>query len=151
VYKTIVLNLARIRKKRLPAGDPLALDASVELNRFCSIHFMSDGLYHGRRFRTLSGLDDGVWEAQRFVIDTSNPTGRAVRTLEQFAAWCGYTKALRRNKGEEMISATLEAWCAEHRVKLRFIQAGKPNPNSCVERFNRTYGHEVLDADVLRT
>ena len=48
-----------------------------------------------------------------------------------------------------MISANLEEWCAEHRVELRFIQPGKPNQIAFVERCNRTFRHEVLDAYVF--
>ena len=110
---------------------------------------MSDALYRGRRFRTLNVLDDGVREALRIVIDTSIPSGRVVRTLEQISAWRGYPKALRLDNGPEMISSALALWCEEHGVYMRFIQPGKPNQNAFVERFNRTYRNEVLDAYVF--
>lgn len=99
VYRGMGLNLPRRRKKRLPVRDLVALDAPAELNRTWSIDFMSDALYRGRRFRTLNVLDDGVREALWIVIDTSIPSGRVVRTLEQIAAWRGYPKALRLDKG----------------------------------------------------
>ncbi len=149
VYREMGLNLPRRRKKRIPTRPQVPLDAPAELNRTWSIDFMSDALYRGRRFRTLNVLDDGVREALRIVVDTSIPSGRVVRTLEQIAAWRGYPKALRLDNGPEMISANLEQWCAEHEVELRFIQPGKPNQNAFVERFNRTFRHEVLDAYVF--
>jgi putative transposase len=37
-------------------------------------------------------------------------------------------------------------WCKEHQIQLTFIQSGKPIQNGFVERLNRTYREDVLDA-----
>jgi len=37
-------------------------------------------------------------------------------------------------------------WCRDHEVEIRYIQPGKPNQNAFIERFNRTFRAEVLDA-----
>ena len=50
-------------------------------NEVWAVDFMSDALYHGRRFRTFNVLDEGVREGLDIVIDTSIPSGRVVRTL----------------------------------------------------------------------
>ncbi len=42
-------------------------------------------------------------------------------------------------------------WAARHGVTLAFIERGKPNQNAYIERFNRTYRTEVLDARVFTT
>ena len=38
------------------------------------------------------------------------------------------------------------AWCAEHGVAMHDIQPGKPDQNAYIERFNRSYRTEVLNA-----
>lgn len=42
-------------------------------------------------------------------------------------------------------------WCAKRGVELRYIQPGRPDQNAFIERFNRTYHTEVLDAYVFES
>lgn len=112
---------------------------------------MSDTLYGGRRFRTLNRLDEGVREALAIEVDTSLPAERVVRVLEHVTAWRGQPKAIRLDNGPELVADRFVTWCAERAIELRYIQPGKPNQNACIERFNRTYRHEVLDAYVFES
>ncbi len=113
--------------------------------------FMSDTLYHDRRFRTLNILDEGVREALEIVIDTSIPDRRVVRTLDQLVEWRGRPDAIRVDNGPEYLSQVFADWCRNNRVTLNYIQPGKPNQNAYIERFNRTFRHEVLDAYVFES
>jgi putative transposase len=42
-------------------------------------------------------------------------------------------------------------WCAEHSVAIHDIQPGKPDQNAYIERFNRRYRTEVLNAHLFES
>ena len=115
-------------------------------NQTWSIDFMSDTLYNGRRFRTFNVIDDGVREALGIEIDTSLPSERVIRSLEQIIEWRGIPKSIRCDNGPEYISQKFSDWCEKQKIEIKYIQPGKPNQNAYIERFNRTYRTEVLNA-----
>ena len=89
--------------------------------------FMSDTLYHGRRFRTLNILDEGVREALDIVVDTSISGARVVRTLYRLVQWPGKPEAIRLDNGPEYLSVVFAGWCRDQGIRLNYIQLGKPN------------------------
>ena len=146
VYRELGLNLRRKTKQRLPSRDPLPMEVPDRPNAIWSLDFMHDTLYVGRRFRTLNVLDEGVREVLDIEIDTSLPGERVVEVLERLRMWRGLPEAIRCDNGPELISQVLENWCEENGVALRHIEPGKPTQNAYIERFNRTYREEVLNA-----
>ena len=46
----------------------------------------------------------------------------------------------------ELISQRLERWAKEKQIELIHLQPGKPAQNAYLERFNRTFREEALDA-----
>ncbi len=146
VYCAMRLNLKRRAKKRVPPRVRQSMDVVAMPNVVWGLDFMSDALFTGRKFRTFNILDEGVREALDIVIDTSIQSGRVVRALEQVASWRGYPAAIRCDNGPELLAQVFVDWCKEHGVEPRYIQPGKPNQNAFVERFNRTYRTEVLNA-----
>jgi putative transposase len=149
VYCRLRLNLPRRTKKRLPLRERQTLAVPAQANALWSMDFMADTLYGGRRFRTFNVLDEGVREALAIEIDTSLRTERVIRVLEQLKEWRGLPRAIRCDNGPEYTAQTLVDWCQVHHVELRYIQPGKPNQNAYIERFNKTYREEVLDAYVF--
>lgn len=146
IYRALGLNQKRRTKKRLPARKKQSMQTEAIANQTWSIDFMSDTLYNGRRFRTLNVIDDGVREALGIEIDTSLPSERVIRSLEQIIEWRGLPKSIRCDNGPEYISHKFSDWCEERDIELKYIQPGKPNQNAYIERFNRTYRTEVLNA-----
>jgi putative transposase len=52
---------------------------------------------------------------------------------------------MRIDNGPEFVSHSLHEWATKHDVTLSFIQPGTPTQNAYIERFNRTFRHDVLD------
>jgi len=151
VYCEMNLNLPSRTKRRRIKREPVSMKVVWAVNESWSMDFMQDRLYQGQAFRTLNVLDEGVREALAIEVDTSLPAGRVIRVLEQLKAWRGLPKQIRVDNGPELLAEELLNWCKEHGVNLLYIQPGKPNQNAFIERFNRTYRHEVLDAHLFDT
>ena len=146
VYRTLGLTHRRRTKRRVPTRPKQPLDAPAELNRTWALDFVHDRLYDGRPFRTLNVLDEGNREVLAIEIGTSLPSRRVTALLDQLVAVHGRPAALRLDNGPELIAQELVDWCATQQVRLGHIQPGKPNQNAYIERFNRTFRTEVLDA-----
>jgi putative transposase len=151
VYCALRLNLPRRTKRRVPHRLRQPLVAPTTLNGIWALDFMHDALYGGRRFRTLNVLDEANREALAIEVGASIPATRVVRVLEQLLTLYGRPQALRLDNGPELTAAVFSAWCDAQRIALRYIQPGKPDQNAFIERFNRTYREEVLNAYVFES
>ena len=146
MYCAMRLNLQREVRRRVLTRERQPLLASSELNRVWALDFMRDTLSDGRPFRTLEVIDEGNREALRIECGTSIPSVRVVRVLNQLVGVYGRLEASRLDNGPELTADAFVDWAEENGVKLMFIQPGKPNQNAFIERFNRSFRQEVLDA-----
>jgi putative transposase len=149
VYCALKLNLPRRAKRRLPKRLRQPLDAPPVLNGVWALDFMSDALYGGRKFRTLNVLDEGNREALVIDVAFSLPSVRVIRVLDELVAVHGRPQAVRVDNGPELISEAFVEWCQARSIEVRHIQPGKPDQNAYLERFNRSYRQDVLDAYVF--
>ena len=151
VYDLMGLNIRRKHKRRLPLREKIALEQPDQVNKKWSMDFMSDALSDGRKFRTFNLIDDFNREVLAVEADTSLPARRVVRILERIICEKGKPESIRVDNGPEFISHTLEAFCKEQHIQLQFIKPGKPMQNGYIERFNRTYREDILDAYLFRS
>lgn len=149
VYTAMGLNQPRKSKKRLPARLRQSLEAPPELNRTWALDFMSDALYGGRKFRTLNILDEGNREGLGIDIAISIPSRRVVQQLEELVSLHGPPTGIRVDNGPEFLADEFVDWCKGMEIAIRYIQPGKPDQNAYIERFNRSYRQDVLDAFVF--
>ena len=149
VYCALRLNLPRRTRRRVPKRVQSPLAAPATLNHTWAVDFMADTLYDGRHFRTFNVIDEGNREGLAIDVAMSLPSVRVIAVLDELVAIHGKPRALRTDNGPELTSIALTRWCAQHNVALRYIQPGKPQQNAYIERFNRTYRDEVLNAYIF--
>lgn len=146
MYDKLGLNLRRKHKKRLPARVKEPLEEPEKVNQVWSIDFMSDALVSGRKIRVLNILDDYNREALAMEVDFSFPAERVVRVLENVFDWRGVPAFIRVDNGPEFLSNAFVDFCNQNNVVIKYIQPGKPNQNAFIERFNRLFREDILDA-----
>ena len=149
VYCALRLNQARRTKKRVLTRVRVPLDAAAVLNDTWAMDFMGDTLYDGRKYRVFNVLDEGNRECLAIEIGVSLPSVRITDVLDQLIILHGKPLRLRSDNGPEFIADALQDWCHEHGIIRQCIQPGKPNQNAYIERFNRSFREEILDAWVF--
>jgi putative transposase len=145
VYKENGFQLKHRKKRRIAIKEPKPMPKAVMPNEVWSMDFMSDSLSNGRKFRTFNVIDDFNREALTIEADTSLPSTRIIHSLDIIASERGYPKYIRSDNGPEFISHEFRKFCCMHRIRHRRIEPGKPQQNSYIERFNRSYREDILD------
>lgn len=146
VYREMRLSLRRKRKRRLPSRIKEPLKRPTELNKTWSMDFMSDSLADGRRVRIFNVIDDCNREALAIEPGIGFPAQRVIRVLSQLEEEIGLPYKIRVDNGPEFTSHTFQNWCKTKGVCIQFIQPGKPMQNGFIERFNRFFREDILDA-----
>lgn len=138
-------------RARVPRRVRQPLAAPATLNQTWALDFVADMLYDGRRIRALTVIDEGNREGLEIAIGISLPSRRVVRVLEDLVLVHGAPAAVRVDNGPEFIAQPFVDWAAEHRVAIHYIQPDKPDQNAYIERFNRSYRTEVLNAHLFES
>ena len=146
VYRSMKLMMRRKRKRRLPSRVQEPLLVPSTLNETWSMDFMCDTLENGKRFRILNVIDDYNREALVIKPQVIFPGEHVVRELDNLIFYRGKPNYIRVDNGPEFLSKAFVSWCKENKIKIKYIEPGRPMQNAFIERFNRLYREDVLDA-----
>ncbi len=146
VYNMLKLNHRRKHKRRLPQRIQESLFQPAHANHTWSMDFMHDSLTNSRKVRVLNVIDDFNREALAIEADYSHSGHSVVRALEQIIAIKGKPVKIRCDNGPEFLSNKLVDFCNKENIRLKYIQPGKPTQNAFIERFNRSFREDILDA-----
>jgi len=110
-----------------------------------SMNIFSDQLANGRRLCVLNIVDDFTGECVLQVVDFSISGERVARALDELAERRPLPSTLVCDNGPEFTSKAMFFWARDRRIKLHFIQPGKPIQNAFVESFNGKFRDYCLN------
>jgi len=147
LYREEGLKLRTKKRKRIASAQRVRPEATTAINQMWSMDFVSDTLSCGRRFRGLNIIDCHSREALCSEVDTSLPGQRVVRALQCLGETRGLPETIQVDNGPEFTGRALDEWAFQNRVKLHFIEPGKPVQNAIIESFNGKMRDECLNQE----
>lgn len=149
IYRKMKLGLRSKRKRRFPSRALLSLAQPLFSNEVWSMDFMSDSLENGRRVRVLNIMDD--YNREAILIDPQfyYPGEKVVAALEILMSERGLPRFIRVDNGPEFVCQAVEIFLADKPTEMKLIEPGKPMQNAFIERFNRLFREDILDAHIF--
>ena len=151
VYREQGLVRRTKKRKRLPQELRRPLNSTSELNEVWSMDFMSDVLMDERKIRVLNVIDDYNRECIVATGSLSYPSTKVIKALNAAIELYGKPKYIRTDNGPEFISKDYKRWCKKMDITRIYSEPGKPMQNGIIERFNKTFREDILDAYYLRS
>ena len=125
----------RVRVPEPPANAP---------NECWSLDFVHDRLVDGRQIRALTAIDNCTRESLCIEVDYSLPAHRVTEALDRVIAVRGKPAVIRTDNGTEFTSTQFDRWAWGNRIRLDYIEPGKPTQNGLIESFNGRLRDECL-------
>jgi putative transposase len=151
VYENEGFSLWKRLKKRRFNNPANPIEVPLKANVEWAMDFMTDVLTNGNKFRTLNIVDQYNRKCLCIEIKPSLPSWRVINALEQTIEKYGKPKGIRTDNGPEFTSNRFQNWMEKNAIRWVKIQKGKPQQNAIIERFNRTYREDILDANIFKT
>jgi putative transposase len=149
VYENEGFSLYKRMKKRRNDNPPNPIEVPQAPNIEWAMDFMSDSLVNGRKFRTLNIVDQYNRKCLEIGVNYSLPSRKVIDILEKTILEHGKPLGIRTDNGPEFTSHVFQDWLEKNNIEWIKIQKGKPQQNAIVERFNRTYREDILDANLF--
>ena len=149
IYKEEGLNLRSKRPRRSKSAAHRMERPELDgLYQCCSMDFVADQLFDGRKFRALTLVDNFSRECLEIHVGQSLKGSDVVDVMERLKQYHGIIpKRIQVDNGSEFISKDFDRWAYENNVTLDFSRPGKPTDNPFIESFNRSFRDECLNVN----
>jgi putative transposase len=84
-------------------------------------------------------------------VDTSLSGVRVTRLLDAIGGVRGFPQTIVMDNRTELTGIAMACWARDRRVRLHFIDPGKPTQNAFIESFNGRFRDECLNENEFRS
>ena len=115
------------------------------MNDLWGMDFVSDALFDGRRFRTLTIVNHFTQECLGIVVDQSLRGEHVAEAMPRLVAERGLPTTIKVDNGSEFAGKVMDRWAYENGVALDFSRCSTPTDNALVESFNGRFRQDRLN------
>jgi len=133
------------KKKRLLGKSTTQLSKAEYPHHVWSYDLVSDQTACGRRFRSLTIVDEFTRYGLEIYSGRSITSGHVKRVLQRLFAQWGPPACIKSDNGPEFVAKQIQKWLKESGVGTRYIDPGMPWQNGHNESFNAVFRDGCLD------
>ena len=120
-------------------------------NHVWSYDFVSERLYHGKKIRCLTVIDEYTRKSLAIKVDYQLKANDVLDVLSDLFLTEGCPDYIRSDNGSEFTAKILQDWLKTLQIKTAYITPGSPWENGYNERFNGILRDELLNGEIFYT
>lgn len=145
LYKLAGLQIRRRRRREKRIQERSLQSPPVRPNQRWSMDFIHDSTAGHRKLKCLVVVDDYTREALAVHVARSIPSQLVCQVLERLLAHYGKPEIILTDNGPEFVAGTYALWALANKIRIEYIEPGKPNQNAFAEAFNSILRAQCLN------
>ncbi len=145
IYKREGLQIRRRKRRQKRIQERILSPCPTCPNKRWSMDFIFDSSADNRKVKCLVIVDDFTREVLAIEVDTSISGQRVCQVLDRLIMIYGKPGIILTDNGPEFISGIYALWALKNKVRIEYIEPGKPNQNAFVEAFNSIFRDQCLN------
>lgn len=145
LYKLAGLQVRRRRRREKRLQERVLMSRPERPNQRWSVDFIHDSTAGSRKLKCLVVVDDFTREALAIAVARSIPSKMVCLVLDKLIALYGKPDCIISDNGPEFVAGHYALWALTNKIRIDYIEPGKPNQNAFAEAFNSIFREQCLN------
>lgn len=151
LYREENLSLQRKKNRKRLRHLRIALPTVKNRDQVWSMDFIFDRLSNGRQLKVLTIIDQATRELPDLHHAHSIKSTDVVAVLDRLKYQGRKPEVIVVDNGSEFRANAMQTWATKNKVRLHFIEPGKPTQNAFIESLNGKFREGCLDLNLFET